>query len=304
MIEKFHFGQPTGTSVIVLMFYPRKSMRDIQTKIADSITPFLSSFWAKANTYDDVRFAVARDVDGNVPVWHSPKDNSVPSSQWPDTSAVFLRDTLAHLPIEKIVGETESRSPFDQMSDLARSLSVKLAGSHEPIWIHFLYFRDRDLLPDPNSATYLEDSKRKFLAALDQSPLSRFRYSIHFFSHFDPSAKCLAPSRIATRLQTAFSDMSYSQYELCDILTPPGTPWEEAVNHSIAHQTSAMTLMKPPEQKTLATLATLEVHAGSALIANEEIIFNAETNEVRFTKKGAQNLKIGQEIQVRYVPKK
>ena len=35
---------------------------------------------------------------------------------------------------------------------------------------------------------YVQESKKKFLSSLNQNPLSRFRYSIHFFAHLDTSS--------------------------------------------------------------------------------------------------------------------
>lgn len=298
--ETFRYGQPTGITILVFMIYPRKSMRDVKDKVYDSISSLMSAFWARASSYDDVRFVIARDADGSTPTWYIPKDSQIPQAQWQDSSTLFLRQSLSQFPIEKTLGEQESRSPFNSMNDLVHSLSSTEAGTHQPLWVHFLYFRDWDLPVDSSTETYVEESKKNFLLSLKQTPLSPFRYSIQLFSHSDGSLNYLPSNRLSINLQRFFSDMSFSQIELNAILDPSsksGKPWTVSVSDTITHQDAHMVLMKVPD------LTTLQVNAGALVIPREETRFNQETNELQLTEQSAQQLQLGDEIQVRYVPK-
>ena len=50
-------------------------------------------------------------------------------------------------------------------------------------------------------------------------------------------------------------------------------------------------------------LTTLQIKANGVIIPREDMTFDKEANEVRFTEQGAQQLKLGDEIQVRMIQK-
>jgi hypothetical protein len=136
---------------------------------------------------------------------------------------------------------------------------------------------------------------------LSQDPLSVFRYSIHLFSHQDRDNTCLSPNRLSTFLQKGLSGLSVSSYEICRVLNPDNDSlpeWVDSLLGNIHQFNSRIILKRSPD------LTTLQVSAGNMNIPRERVFFDSKKNEILLDQTIASQLKLGDEIQVKYVPKK
>ncbi len=293
VVERFRYAVPSGSVHVSFVFYPLKTMMDVVDDSKKAVWPFLETFFSPAQSYDDVHFSLVLDSETASQVAFHPKKEGVPRPLWPEKSRVFLENGLGWIRSKLDKDGPESRTPVKTLTKVTDGMGFFSPDITAPQWAYFVYLRNRELFPSVEEELNFANDRLEFLAALT-FPLSPFRYEIVGLSHLKDGAPCFPSSfKVGVNLNRMLSHYVFRGFELCRF---DGGTLREMAKEMFA-KSSRIILSRSPQ------MDTLEFWVRGKSWPRDLIRYDEGNNEIHVTEPAALELKPGEFIEVRYVPR-
>lgn len=300
--ESFLYREASGVSQLGFVLYPKKTLQEVNQTLIRSIPNLIRSLGRAFPQKSEIRMGMIRDVQGGSATWFNPVDLGLDRLSWAAPAMRFLIENLSQFSYEKIEQEKDGLVFFDSILASVSALRSRdrlyldyLSPGKvlRPVWLHFLYFRDRDLDTDldrQDLELQFQQGWARLKNELIEGPYSPYRLSITLMTHQNPGATCLPENRLSKKLGEALVHLPKQSHEICDFIDFPDRLLSEYVqNVSMVEQ--KMILSRRPKPNTIRAFSSRQIPPA-------QIHFDSELNEL--TLDSAAEVHAGAEVRVDY----